>query len=295
MVDWNSPLTQLQLYASFSKLLQVLVGAYLWEIVTSLPFDIRLFRDSKGSSSAWSKWIYLSCRYITLIYSVLNLVITNLQHQVNCKGWAKGVFLTSYVTVTFASSLIGLRVIAIWNKDRRLIAIVILCLLTQLAFSLHNLVEVTAVWSPEINACVFPNVNTAAANILAILICDSALLACMFAGLLRKRYTRGHGIWHVLWTQGLVWAALAIFAEVPSVAVIFLDLTSVLDLLAAIPAFFVLSVCATRLYRSLYNTVRYPTSTTRTISSSRGLLWRQRNNRQVFTTRINVHHLTEFK
>lgn len=46
---------------------------------------------------------------------------------------------------------------------------------------------------------------------------DLLLLLLMLSGLLRKRDARRFGIWCFLWAQGLLWLALAVAVELPTV------------------------------------------------------------------------------
>lgn len=173
-----------------------------------------------------------------------------------------------------------------------------ICLLIQFALNIHNLTKITSEWNPATSSCTFSNLGPAAINLTAILVSDTILLFCMLVGLYRRRVTHKYGLWKTLWRQGLVWASLAIIAEVPSVTFAYLDLNAVSIVLSSIPASYILPVYAMRMYRSLYKFARYPNKYPRGPVQVPGRsLNRQRSGRRkaVKDTQNNEHRLTEFK
>jgi len=75
----------------------------------------------------------------------------------------------------------------------------------------------------------------------------------MLVGLLRLR-RRGGGTFqlgHLLWKQGVIWFLLATVAEVPPTVFIFLDLNDPLNDMFLMPWLIIMSIAATRMYRSL--------------------------------------------
>jgi len=186
MVNWKDPTTQNQQLFIFGKVLLTLQGAYFYEFITSLNFDIQLFSEIKRSP-AWTKWIYLTCRYFTLGYYILTCIGGFVTERVNCKALVKIGFFLSYSTISLASSLIGIRVAAIWDRNPKIIGIVVLCLFIQIALSLDNLSKISSEWDAESKMCQFVNVNSAVTNISAVFVSDVILLASMLVGLLRRR------------------------------------------------------------------------------------------------------------
>jgi len=259
MVNWNDPTTQLQQYEVIQKLQYALWGAFIWDSTISLKFDAEvLWENEKRSSFAWAKWVYLGCKYTTMTYYVTNMVDADATEWISCELWVKLLFTLVYLSASLASSLIGIRAIVIWEKDKKLIILVVLCLLSHLALSIRNVTEITAEWLPDSHFCYIPSLGSAAPNLTAVLVCDTILLSAVLVGLVHKRFVHKRGIGYVLWRQGLVWAALAILAEVLSVVFIYLNLNSPMNMMSSTPASFILPVCAIRMYRSLFTIAHHP-------------------------------------
>lgn len=207
------------LLATFEKLLYVLGGAYIWDSTISLKFDAQILCEkTERGSFAWAKWVYLACKYITMTYySTAFVGLGTVTQRFNCEAWAKVTITFVYLSASFASSLIGIRAIVIWGRDLRLVIIVVVCLFTHFAFSVHNLTKISAEWVSENQFCYISNLDSATSNLTALVVCDTILLSGVLTGLLHRRIAHKHGIGHVLWRQGLVWACLAILAESTSV------------------------------------------------------------------------------
>lgn len=286
----------LQQYLPFAKFVQTMEGVYIWEFVTTLNFDVQLFREFKGSS-LWAKWVYLTCRYTTLVYVLLNMATTSMAKEINCKIISKGTIAALYLSITSASALIGIRVIAIWNKEIKLTAIIIICILVELVLNIRNVFEIDVAWAPGANICFYTNVKSSTANITAIFVCDVVLQISMLVGLLRIRSHHKVGIWNILWTQGLIWTTIALITEVPSIVFVYLNRTNIEDLFASIPAAFILSICAMRLYRSLYQYARDPpANVSRHVSQHRTTKrWKYRKNFGAALAAGDAHRLTELR
>jgi len=284
---------QLQQYLSFAKFLQFIEGAYLWEFVTTLRFDVRLIRENGGTSS-WAKWVYFASRLTTLTYVLLNTAASNMGKSINCIIISKSIVAALYLSITCASALIGVRIIAIWNKDIRVVATVVVCLLAELALNLRNVTQIEVAWIPGVDICSYTNVKSAATNITAIMVCDAVLQVSMMVGLLRRSMPHKGGILHLLWKQGLIWTTTALVTEVPSVVLVYLNSSdNITDFFGAVPAAFILSICATRLYRSLYTFARDPTRTSRNVSVPLTPIRRYHKNQRNVAVEIDVHRLTE--
>jgi len=63
------------------------------------------------------------------------------------------------------------------------------------------------------------------------------------------------GLGRLLWKQGIAWFLLATVADVPTVVLICLDLNDPLSLISITPSLVMVSIAATRMYRSLVDFV----------------------------------------
>jgi len=251
MAKWDSPRDQTLQYASYTNLESVLAGICIWEFTTTLAFKYRLLRNSKRRSRSYVKWIYLACQ-CTLLGSSINFLLgASIMSKINCKIWVKYSSAESYLVTIFSTSLIGFRVIAIWDRNVLAIALTILASLAQLATGIFAVVTVDSQRIAP-GVCTILHERADVASLTATFTFDVILLICMFAGLHRNRVASRYKLWQVLWNQGLIWVAFAVAIEVPSVAIIYLDIDVPMDLIFLAPMSVFLAIGAMRLYRSLY-------------------------------------------
>jgi len=253
MVNWKDTATQAQELFTLGRFYHLLVGAYFCEYIAALGYDARLlFRDKGGS--IWAKIIYLACRNSFLAVCILSLVGVDVTHGYNCMIWTKSNLLALGLSISLASTLIGMRVVVIWFNDVRIIILVVTSLLATQGCSLYNLIKITGEWNSFPSACLVINASVAFASVVANAACDTILLVAMFVGLCRKHSERG--VWRVLRDQGILWVTLVIIAELPTVVIISLNLSPAINLIIAVPEVFVLVIGVTRLYRALHSYIQ---------------------------------------
>jgi len=132
------------------------------------------------------------------------------------------------------------------------VAIAICAWTASIAFQIHNITQLHSAWSQAQGACTVLNTERSKDNVIATLVSDVVLLLTMLAGLLRLRKDGTlFGLGKLLWRQGLVWLLLATIAEVPPAAFISLNLNNPFNLMFQTPALVVMTIAATRMYRSL--------------------------------------------
>jgi len=159
----------------------------------------------------------------------------------------------AYLAIAAASFLIVLRIIAIWNRKTVIIAIAIGVWVIDISFLFVGVLRLRASWVPSQGTCMSHNVQSNKPTSIATLVSDVILLLIMLVGLLRMRIYGG-GTLHLgrlLWTQGIIWLLLATIAGVPPAVFISLDLNDMLSIMFQLPALVTISICATRMYRSL--------------------------------------------
>ncbi|KZV74198.1 hypothetical protein PENSPDRAFT_226216 [Peniophora sp. CONT] len=214
-------------YLSVIKLQHIVCGVYIWEWVTSLGYELDFYTGRRPWR--WTLWVYLLCRYCVLGAVINLLVVLNAPGQLACLTWAKFQFLFTFTGVSLASLLIALRSIAIWGKHPLSFVLAGTSILAQLAVLVRSIIVATAVWEVEAQDCVLPESARATLPVLATTFAvDLLLLLLMLSGLLRKRDARRFGIWRFLWAQGLLWLALAVAVELPTVVILALNFNGAL-------------------------------------------------------------------
>jgi len=149
--------------------------------------------------------------------------------------------------------LIVLRVIAIWNKNRVVVAIAISMWGIDVAFLIEGAVRFRTAWAPAQLACVPVDTQTGLLNLIVIPITDVVLLLIMLFGLLRLRRAGGGkvGLPHLLWKQGLIWLLIVIITEIPPAVFVVLNLNDPFNVMFQFPTWVTMAVAATRIHRDL--------------------------------------------
>ncbi|KAH9954625.1 hypothetical protein BC827DRAFT_954146 [Russula dissimulans] len=247
MVNFHDPGVLIADYWAFIKLCQTLGGLYLWEFFINLDYEWGVIRGRYPYR--WTIWIYSLTRLATLMAVILDLLIINVA-TTNCEVWFKIGFAFGNLTISLASLLILLRIVAIWNKSRPVIGLAAGLWVTN-ASSL--IVGISRIQATSVPVCTVLNLKNARFSSIFMLVSDVALLLTVLIGLLRMchPWKGGFGLGRLLWKQGITWLLLAILSELTPTVFIFLDLNDVFDAMFLVPSLIAMSICATRMYHSL--------------------------------------------
>jgi len=233
------------------KLWLIMSGIYIWEFITTLDFEWSVIRRHR--SYRWTIWIYSISRLSGLAVIILILIDFYGTSPINCQVWVtSGWAFSALGGYGLSSILIMLRIFAIWDKSKVIMAISIAIWVINFGFQLAGIVKIRAVWVPAARSCTITNVEICRNFYINLLVTDVILLSIMLAGLLRLR--RGTGSFYLsqlLWKQGVIWLAIATAAELPQVLLLFLNVNDFLNLLFLVPSMVAIIIAATRMYRSL--------------------------------------------
>jgi hypothetical protein len=250
MVDFHNPAVIQEDAFAVVKLWHVVDGIFIWEFFVTLDYEWSIFQRRRPYR--WTIWIYSLTRVCTLIAVSLNMLGFDSTSPIDCQLWVVFELIFAYFAFAAASLLIVLRIIAIWDKNRIVVAIAMSAWLTNVAFLIHGITQLHATWSPTQSVCAVLNIESSKNNIIITLVTDVVLLLTMLAGLLRLRqYGTMMGLWRLLWRQGLIWLLLATVSEVTPTVFISLNLNDPLNLMFQTPSLIVMAIAATRMYRSL--------------------------------------------
>lgn len=142
--------------------------------------------------------------------------------------------------------------VAIWNKDIRITLSVVAALIIEFGFFVF-MYKIDGVWIPEGATCNYRNVTAALPTVISMTVCDFFLVSAMLSGLLRRRQTPRLRFWTILWNQGLLWLTLVTLAEIPTIVMIRLNFSTILDVAMVPPGHYIVAMGATYLYRSLHD------------------------------------------
>ncbi|KAI0002184.1 hypothetical protein BJV74DRAFT_39641 [Russula compacta] len=251
MVNFQDPFVILQDTLAVTKLWHTVAGLYFWEFATTLDYEWSIIRGRRPYR--WTIWIYSLTRVAALVAVILCLFGIDVTSPYNCEAETVLQLVSGYTALAAASFLIVLRIIAIWNKNKVVIAIATSVWVTNLAFLIHNVVGIRAFWVPLEATCYVPNIHSTKLNILVSLATDIILLLIMLFGLLRMGvHQRGaFDLGRLLWKQGLIWLLIATIAEILPAVFLCLNLNDPFNYMFQIPSMVTMSIAATRIYRCL--------------------------------------------
>ncbi|KAI0282829.1 hypothetical protein BGY98DRAFT_1094148 [Russula aff. rugulosa BPL654] len=251
MVNYQDPTIIMDDALVVSKLWHAVAGLYFWEFVATLDYEWGVIRRRRPYP--WTFWVYFTTRISTLMAVILALVGNNVTARYNCAVETVFELIFGYLAVAAASLLIVLRVVAIWNKTKIIVAIATGVWVTNVIAQIQAIVRIRAKWITEADACVVLNLRITQLNILVSLGTDIILLLIMFFGLLRLGFHErsAFALGRLVWKQGVIWLLAAAIAEVLPAVFISLNLNDPFNYMFLLPAMVTLSIAATRIYRSL--------------------------------------------
>jgi len=251
MVNFRDPVVVVLDSWAFVKLCHAVDSLYLWEFFTSLGYEWSVIRGHRPYR--WTIWIYSITRVAGLLAVILNMVGIDVTAPLNCQAWLIFQLVFGYMAFAAASLLIVLRIIAVWNKDRVVVAVATGVWVTNIGFLVQGIARLRATYVPKQQSCMIRDTERSKLNIIATLITDVILLVIMLIGLIRSRHYGGDtfGLGQLLWKQGVIWLVLASIAEVPPTVFICLNLNDMFNLMFQVPSLTIMSIAATRMYRTL--------------------------------------------
>ncbi|KAF8504763.1 hypothetical protein F5888DRAFT_782178 [Russula emetica] len=251
MVDYHDPIILMQVQAALVKLWHAVAGLYFWELVTTLDYEWSVIRGHRPYR--WLIWVYSTTRIATAISLAMSLYIINVSTPYNCQVVTVIQFLSGYLSIASSSLLIVLRIFAIWNKKKIIVAIATGVLGINVVFLIQGLVRIRAIWNPLMSICMVVNNHIPELNIFGTLVTDISLLLIMSFGLLRQGFHERSvsGLGHLLWKQGLIWLLVATIAEVLPAVFLSLNLNYPLNYMFLPLSVVTLSIASTRIHRGL--------------------------------------------
>lgn len=232
----------------FIKFMHVMGGVYIWEFSSNLGYEYSIIMGERKFT--WTFPLYLGCRWCPLFCIILQFIGSDAAHKISCNAWMIATFVFGYLSFAFASALIVLRVVALWDHNKIATTLATVTWLANTGMCIYSATIASAVWHG--NICMALRTEHGEIGILSTLISDFVLLMLMLFGLLRWKGTQERGgIWWFLYTQGLAWVVLVTLAEVPPAVFIILDLNDPLNLMFQVLAMVIVAIGASRIYRGL--------------------------------------------
>ncbi|KAH9031788.1 hypothetical protein EDB85DRAFT_1890990 [Lactarius pseudohatsudake] len=213
-VDWHDHARVIADYLIFIKLTHVLGGVLCrpshslpvlhfssltsWDFVLNLDFEYSILRGKRRLT--WT--------------SPFLALDSDGSHAIDCQVFA-------YLTLLFASALIALRVTALWEYNKIVVAIAFTSWLANVIIYVYSTAKSRGYWVE--GECVIQHTFHSNISIFSTLASDFLLLTLMLVGLLRWNIRSGD-IFQLMYAQGLAWVLVVALAEIPPAVFIALNL-----------------------------------------------------------------------
>ncbi|KAI0274133.1 hypothetical protein BGY98DRAFT_96042 [Russula aff. rugulosa BPL654] len=254
MVNFRDPIVIARETDEVDKFWSFVGGIFVWEFLITLDYEWNIIRGNRPYG--WTIWVYSLTRVATLATVALNMFNVDATSQIDCQVTADLQFIFAYLALATSSLLMVIRIIAIWDRKRIIVAFVTGVWGINIAFLIQGVLRFRSSWGVNTvsEGCVFYLDSIRLSTVVGF-VTDTILLFFMLFGLYRLR-RRGGGLMalgRLLWNQGVVWLLLAVVAELTPMVFILLNLNQILNLTFQVPWVISMSIASTRMYRSLSN------------------------------------------
>ncbi|KAF7326056.1 hypothetical protein MKEN_00456500 [Mycena kentingensis (nom. inval.)] len=250
MVNWNDPAEIAKDGLVFNKFMHVLLGVYIWEWFTSLPFDWgyvsgkRVFR--------WPMIFYFLNRYC-LLFALIGIAIAlNVTDEIDCQGLYTFNQCFGNAAIGLASINLSLRTIAVWNQRWFIWAPLTAVIIAHWSLLLHG-VLLKAAWVPG-QGCIITSTDS---RLLAITFIYSMAFDFTVLSLTAWKLVFPTGgrsrLVSLIFNDGLIFFIIAFLSNLVATIFMLVNLNPVMSIIANVPAAIFSTIVACRAVRRLAN------------------------------------------
>ncbi|KAJ3522561.1 hypothetical protein NM688_g8857 [Phlebia brevispora] len=250
---------------AFTKLIFSLFGLYVWELFQTGNFEWSLLTRkrkfawplgkcqsrSSGQCTHLYPVFFFLCRYC-MFFSLLGLIISlSVTTPTNCMALYTFDSWSGNMAILSASTSLMLRTIALWQRDRRVVAILGFFCLAHWAILWRGMFIVHGAYSATDGGCVVTSTNHVFLNVsfFTTMGFDLVVLCFTIAALLRQK--SHSGLWKLLFQDGLVYFCVTFLCNALPAIFNVLNLNTMMNVIATIPAATVASIASCRLVMRL--------------------------------------------
>ncbi|KZT21539.1 hypothetical protein NEOLEDRAFT_1073397 [Neolentinus lepideus HHB14362 ss-1] len=250
MVDWNSPTELAKDALVFDKFMHVLVGLYLWEWFTSLPFDWQFVSGKKPFR--WPMIFYFAGRY-SLIWALIAILIAldNTQ-KINCQALYIFAQLVGNMSIGFASINLSVRVMAIYSMNLYIVIPLVVLILGHWSLLLQG-VNVKAAFVPGSGCAITHSNNKILSAIFIYTMCFDLVVTSLTAYKLVFNTRTQSSLVKRIWRDGLLYFVTALISNIIATVFILLQLNAVMSVVMDVPSAVASTIVACRAVRRLVN------------------------------------------
>ncbi|KAI0250165.1 hypothetical protein BJV78DRAFT_612689 [Lactifluus subvellereus] len=247
MTDWRNPDRVTATWTVLEKLLHVLGGLYIWEILINLDYEFSIFTGKRQLTGTFP--LYLGCRWCPLVVLITQFLVFDVSDGTGCQAMVV-TFTFAFLSSLFASALIILRIYVLWKRNKVVITLASASCLGNTACYLYVMATSRGYWTG--GRCAIQHTRHAMVVIFSAFATDFLLLVLMLIGILTWKEIRQQGSYErLLYMQGLAWVVVFTLAEVPPVVFIILNLNDYMNVMFPTAGLIFTAVGASRLHRKL--------------------------------------------
>ncbi|CCM02830.1 uncharacterized protein FIBRA_04942 [Fibroporia radiculosa] len=254
MVNWQSTLEIAHDSDVYSKLVFALFGVYVWEVFETSDFEWSLITRRRKFTWPLCEYTRLKSRLsfrmtygnsFFLSLQILAVWLHDWPSPINCQALYTFSSWAGNMAVMCASTSLMLRTIVIWNRNLKVVVPLGFLSLAQWILLWRGAFTFTAVYSEATKSCSLEKTSHVWLNIVFFMtmVFDLVILVFTLVALLPQRDRSG--LWGLLSTDGLVFFIIAFcFNALPAILNV-LNLNTVMNVIATIPAatFSVIAAC----------------------------------------------------
>ncbi|KAI8976582.1 hypothetical protein BD414DRAFT_158407 [Trametes punicea] len=253
MVNWQSPEELANDGAAFDKFMHTLLGLYIWEFVTSLPFDWDFICGKRKFK--WPLIFYFAGRYF-LLFALIGIAIAlNVTRPVNCQALYTYNQIFGNASIGLASINLSLRTMAIWSQVWSIVGLLVIVILGHWSLLLHGIL-LKAAWIPG-QGCVITHTSNKLLAVTFIYTMCFDFLVLVLAGYKlgitsvgRKNRSK---IVKLIFDDGLIYFVVALVSNIIATTFMLVNLNAVMSIIANVPAAIASTIVACRVVRRLTN------------------------------------------
>lgn len=248
MTDWDSPQVIAKAGLVFNQMMFTFLGVYLWELFTTCDFEWSLIRGRRKFT--WPLIFFFLTRYC-ILWALIGLIITfTLEAPVNCQALYIFNSLTGNLAILAASTSLMIRTVALWERKKYVMIPLICLVIAHWGILWRGMFIIDAVWEPTVKACIVVSIDSQflQTTFFCTMAVDFTILVLTTVALYRFSYSGVRSdLWNLLFRDGLVYFLVTFsFNAVPAILNV-LQLNTVMNVIATVPAATVASIAACRL------------------------------------------------
>ncbi|KAI0754422.1 hypothetical protein C8Q80DRAFT_1094001 [Daedaleopsis nitida] len=253
MPDWQSITEIAKDGEAFDRFMHTLLGLYIWEFLTSFPFDWQYICGKRKFK--WPLVFYFAGRYFLLFALIGIAVALNVTERVNCQALYTYNQIFGNATIGLASINLSLRTMAVWSQVWYIVVPLIATILGQWSLLLHGIL-LKATWVDG-QGCVITNTsNTILAATFIYTMCFDFIVLILTGfrlGITETSRKDRSKIVRLIFDDGLIFFIVAFGANLIATTFMLINLNAVMSIIANVPAAVASTIVACRVVRRLTN------------------------------------------